>query len=143
MPRQIRENGLRPDELSFTDEALLEIIRDYTRDAGVRNREREIGRVARKMVTRIAEGQDSAAVVDKGDIVGLLDYPRFGYRDEVEERISDTPGVATGLSVTVFGGDVLFVEAAQMPGVTSAPVLRRTSSSSMSKALATRKAIAP
>jgi ATP-dependent Lon protease len=116
VPRQVRENGLRPDELSFTDDALLEIIRDYTREAGVRNLEREIGRVGRKIVTQIAEGQTAAAVVGKDDIVGLLDYPRFGYRDEVEERISDTPGVATGLSVTVFGGDVLFVEAAQMPG---------------------------
>ena len=116
VPRQIRENGLHPNELSFTDEALLAIIRDYTREAGVRNLEREIGRVARKIVTQIAEGQKTTAAVDKDDIVGLLDYPRFGYRDEVEERISDTPGVATGLSVTVFGGDVLFVEAAQMPG---------------------------
>ena len=116
VPRQIRENGLRPEELSFTDEALMEIIRNYTREAGVRNLEREIGRVARKIVTRIAEGKTDAVVVDQPDIRDLLDHPRFGYQTEIEERISDTPGVAIGLSVTVFGGDVLFVEAAQMPG---------------------------
>jgi len=116
IPRQVRENGLRPAELAFTDEALVEIIRNYTREAGVRNLEREIGRVARKMVTRIAEGQTEAAVIDQPDIRDLLDHPRFGYQTEIEERLTDTPGVAIGLSVTVFGGDVLFVEAAQMPG---------------------------
>jgi ATP-dependent Lon protease len=72
--------------------------------------------VARKVVTKIAEGQDSAMVVDKDDILTLLDHPRFGYQTEIEERMPDTPGVAIGLSVTIFGGDVLFVEAAQMPG---------------------------
>jgi len=116
VPRQIRENGLRSDELGLTDDALLEIIRNYTREAGVRNLEREIGRVARKLVTKIAEGLDGTTVVDQPDIRELLDYPRFGYQTEIEERITDTPGVATGLSVTIFGGDVLFVEAAQMPG---------------------------
>ncbi len=116
VPRQIRENGLRPDELSFTDGALLEIIRDYTREAGVRNLEREVGRVARKIVTQIAEGHTDVTVVDQSDINDLLDHPRFEYLTEIEERITDTPGVAIGLAVTVFGGDVLFVEAAQMPG---------------------------
>lgn len=116
VPRQIRENGLRQNELEFTDEALLAIIRDYTREAGVRNLEREVGRVARKVVTKIAEGQDGALVVGKDDILTLLDHPRFGYQTEIEERMPNTPGVAIGLSVTIFGGDVLFVEAAQMPG---------------------------
>jgi ATP-dependent Lon protease len=116
VPRQIRENGLRAEELSFTDDALLAIIRDYTREAGVRNLEREIGRVARQVVTKIAEDTAGSMVVEKDDIVDLLDHPRFGYQTEIEERITDTPGVAIGLAVTVFGGDVLFVEAAQMPG---------------------------
>ncbi|MBN1203237.1 MAG: endopeptidase La [Anaerolineae bacterium] len=116
VPRQIRDNGLLPDELSFTDEALLGIIRDYTREAGVRGLEREIGRVARKIVTRIAEGQTEPVVIDQDDLLELLDYPVFGYRTEIEGRIADTPGVTIGLSVTPFGGDVLFVEAAQMPG---------------------------
>jgi ATP-dependent Lon protease len=115
VPRQIRENGLRPDELSFTDEALLKIIRDYTREAGVRGLEREIGRVARKIVTRIAEGKTEHARIEADNIIELLDHPRFGYRTEIEERM-DTPGVAVGLAVTAVGGDVLFVEAAQMPG---------------------------
>ncbi len=116
VPRQIRENGLLEDELRITDDALLAIIRDYTREAGVRNLEREIGRVARKVVTKIAEGHEGTTVVEKEDIPKLLDHPRFGYQTEIEERVPDTPGVAIGLSVTVFGGDVLFVEAAQMPG---------------------------
>lgn len=116
VPRQIRENGLRLDELAFTDEAILEIVRNYTREAGVRNLEREIGRVARKLVTRIAEGKSGPTVIEKTEIVELLEHPRFGYQTEIEERTTDTPGVAIGLSVTVYGGDVLFVEAAQMPG---------------------------
>ncbi|MBN2303144.1 MAG: endopeptidase La [Anaerolineae bacterium] len=116
VPRQIRENGLRSDELKLTDNALLEIIRNYTREAGVRNLEREIGRVARKVVTKIAEGHEGTTVVDQPDIQPLLDYPRFAYQNEIQGRLVDTPGVAIGLSVTVFGGDVLFVEAAQMPG---------------------------
>jgi ATP-dependent Lon protease len=116
VPRQVRENGLHPVELSFTDEALLLIIRDYTREAGVRSLEREIGRVARKIVTRVAEGKNGAAVIDVQEIPDLLGHSRFGYQTEIEERTGHTPGVAIGLSVTIFGGDVLFVEAAQMPG---------------------------
>ncbi len=116
IPRQIRENGLRPEELSFTDDALLEIIRNYTREAGVRNLEREIGRVARKIVTRIAEGKTGEIVIDRPDIRELLEHPRFGYQTEIEERIKDMPGVAIGLSVTLYGGEILFVEAAHMPG---------------------------
>jgi len=115
VPRQIRENGLRPDELSFSDDAIRKIIRDYTREAGVRGLEREIGRVARKIVTRIAEGQTGHHRIEADDIIELLDYPRFGYRTEIEERV-ETPGVAVGLAVTAVGGDVMFIEAAQMPG---------------------------
>ena len=81
----------------------------------MRGLEREIGRVARKIVTRIAEGTLEHKRVEAGDIITLLDYPPFGYRTEIEERV-DTPGVAVGLAVTAVGGDVLFVEAAQMPG---------------------------
>ncbi|HML22159.1 MAG TPA: endopeptidase La [Aggregatilinea sp.] len=116
VPRQIRENGLRPDELTLTDEALAQIIRDYTREAGVRGLEREIGRVARKVVTRIAEGRDGHAEIEAKEIPDLLDHPRFRYQNEIAERTSDTPGVAVGLSVTAAGGDILFIEAAQMPG---------------------------
>ncbi|MCA9905004.1 MAG: endopeptidase La, partial [Anaerolineae bacterium] len=114
VPRQIRENGLRPDEISFSREALQTIIHDYTREAGVRTLEREIGRAARKIVTRIAEGTNGEVELDSAMIRELLGKPRFGY-DEVIERV-DRPGVATGLAWTPVGGDVLFIEATGMPG---------------------------
>lgn len=115
VPRQKRENGLRPDEVEFTTEALLQIVRDYTREAGVRTLEREIGRIARKIVTQIAEGKTEKAVIRKEDVRELLGNPKFGYQTEIEER-TDLPGVATGLAWTPVGGDVLFIEATRMPG---------------------------
>lgn len=113
--RQIRENGLRPDEIEFTDEALLEIIREYTREAGVRTLEREIARVARKVVTKIAAGDTVKAVITKELAREYLGNPKYGYRTEIEER-TDLPGVATGLAWTPVGGDVLFIEATRMIG---------------------------
>ncbi|GAB4519910.1 MAG: endopeptidase La [Anaerolineae bacterium] len=115
VPRQIRENGLRQDEIAFSDDAVLEIIRDYTREAGVRTLEREIGRAARKVVTRIAEGTTDKVEIDSEAVHKLLGRPRYGYRTEIEER-TDLPGVATGLAWTPVGGDVLFIEATRMPG---------------------------
>jgi ATP-dependent Lon protease len=115
VPRQIRENGLRAEEVEFTPEAILDIIRDYTREAGVRTLEREIGRVARKIVTKIAEGTTEKTIVDSKLMRTFLGNPRYGYRTELQER-TDLPGVATGLAWTPVGGDVLFVEAAYMPG---------------------------
>jgi len=115
VPRQIRENGLRKEEIEFTDSALLGLIRDYTREAGVRNLEREIGSLARKVVTRIAEGKDKKTVVDNKAVTELLGKPRYGYRTEMRDRTS-APGVATGLAWTPVGGDVLFIEATSMPG---------------------------
>lgn len=115
VPRQIRENGLKLDEIEFAQDALLELVRDYTREAGVRTLEREIGRAARKIVTRIAEGTTDKVVIDAKTLRELLGNPRYGYREELEER-TDMPGVATGLAWTPVGGDVLFVEAAQMSG---------------------------
>jgi ATP-dependent Lon protease len=113
--RQIKENGLQPEEISFQDDALQLIVRDYTREAGVRTLEREIGKAARKVVTRIAEGKTKTVQVDEKLVRDLLGKPRYGYREEIQER-TDRPGVATGLAWTPVGGDVLFVEAAQMPG---------------------------
>ncbi len=113
--RQIKESGLLPEEIVFEREALELIVRDYTREAGVRTLEREIGRVARKIVTRIAEGQTENTVITPPMVRELLGNPRYGYREEIEER-TDQPGVATGLAWTPVGGDVLFVEAARMPG---------------------------
>ncbi len=113
--RQIRENGLRREEIAFDDEALLTIIRDYTREAGVRNLEREIGSTARKVVTRIAENKDKSVKIDAAMVKELLGKPRFGFRTEIEDR-TNKPGVATGLAWTPIGGDVLFIEATSMPG---------------------------
>ncbi len=113
--RQLRENGLRTEEIEFSDTALLDLIRDYTREAGVRSLEREIGRATRKVVTKIAEGTTEKVIIDDKMLRDLLGRPRYGYREEIEER-TDRPGVATGLAWTPFGGDVLFIEATQMPG---------------------------
>ncbi|MBN1313271.1 MAG: endopeptidase La [Anaerolineae bacterium] len=115
VPRQIRESGLRPKEIKFTDEALLAIVRDHTREAGVRNLEREIGAVCRKVVTRIAEGKTGKTTVGVKAVREFLGKPKYHYLAEVEER-TNVPGVATGLVWTPVGGDIIFVEAAQMPG---------------------------
>ncbi len=115
VPRQMRENGLRASEVSVTKDALQEIIRDYTREAGVRTLEREIGRAMRKVVTQVAEGKPGKVVINAKKVRELLGKPRYGYRTELEER-TDRPGVAIGLAWTPFGGDVLFVEATQMIG---------------------------
>jgi ATP-dependent Lon protease len=113
IPRQLRENGLRPKELSFTEAALRQIIRDYTREAGVRNLEREIGRVARKVVTRIAEGDETPVRVTKANVTEFLKKPRYFPETALRTKV---PGVATGLSVTMAGGDLIFCEATKMPG---------------------------
>jgi ATP-dependent Lon protease len=90
------------------------IVRDYTREAGVRTLEREIGRAARKVVTKVAEGTADKVIIDREKVRELLGKPRYGYREELEER-TDRPGVATGLAWTPFGGDVLFIEATEFP----------------------------
>ena len=115
VPRQRRENGLRSEELEFTDAALLKMIRDYTREAGVRHLEREIGKAARKVVTQIAEGSVESVTVDEDDVVELLGKARFGHRSELQDR-TEIPGVATGLAWTPTGGDALFIEATKMKG---------------------------
>jgi len=115
VPRQIRENGLKPNEVQFTQDALQALIRDYTREAGVRNLERAIGSVVRKVATRIAEGEVKRVRVTPAAVRKMLGKPRFGYGEELASR-TELPGVAIGLSVTAFGGDVLFVEATHMPG---------------------------
>lgn len=113
LPKQLRANGLKPEELAITDAALQRIIREYTREAGVRSLEREIGAVVRKVARQIAEGKVTATTVEAEQLPDYLRRPRF--LDEVVERI-DRPGIATGLAWTPAGGDVLFVEATMMPG---------------------------
>jgi ATP-dependent Lon protease len=115
IPRQLRENGLRAAEVAFTDEGLEKIIRSYTREAGVRNLEREIGSVCRKVVTMIAETQVEGIEVTPEKVQELLGRPHFFSDEEIAWRTS-IPGVATGLAWTPFGGDVLFIEATRMPG---------------------------
>ena len=112
--RQLERNGLRADEVEVTDAAIRTIVADHTREAGVRNLERELGKVLRKAATSIAAGQARSPVrVDAPDIRGYLGRPRFFF--EAAERTS-VPGVATGLAVTGTGGDVLFIEATRMDG---------------------------
>jgi len=112
--RQLERNGLRADEVEVTDAAIRTIVADHTREAGVRNLERELGKVLRKAATSIAAGQARSPVrVDAPDIRGYLGRPRLFF--EAAERTS-VPGVATGLAVTGTGGDVLFIEATRMDG---------------------------
>jgi ATP-dependent Lon protease len=109
LARQRERNGLREDEVSVTDGALRVVVGDYTREAGVRNLERELGKVLRKVATKLASGDGEAHVtVDADDVRGYLGRQKFFF--EAAERTA-VPGVATGLAVTGFGGDVLFIEA--------------------------------
>lgn len=112
--RQLERSALRVDEVTITDEALRNVVADYTREAGVRSLERELGRLLRKVATRIASGESEAPVaVDADDVRGWLGRPRFFF--EAADRTA-VPGVATGLAVTGIGGDVLYVEASMMDG---------------------------
>ncbi|MBI5951717.1 MAG: endopeptidase La [Chloroflexi bacterium] len=115
IPRQIRENSLREAEISFNDDALKMIIRQYTREAGVRNLERKIGAVCRKVGTKIAEGKLEKADITPELLEEYLDHPIFFGPEELNKRIS-IPGVVPGLAWTSFGGDILFIEATAMPG---------------------------
>src|SRR5262249_6896859 len=111
--RQLAATGLKAEQCEISDEALAAIIDDYTREAGVRNLEREIGKVFRNVAVRIAEGSVQQAKVGPADLATILG-PRL-FEAEVAMR-SGVPGVATGLAWTPVGGDILFVEAARMPG---------------------------
>jgi ATP-dependent Lon protease len=114
LPRVQERSGLTADEVEVSEAALRELVVGYTREAGVRELERQIGRVLRKVATEVASGRGALPVrVDVDDVRPLIGRRRF--TDEVEERTS-VPGVATGLAVTGLGGDVLFVEASAMSG---------------------------
>jgi len=112
IPRQLERNGLREGEVTLTDDAVRAVIGDYTREAGVRGLERQLGKVIRRAATRVAGGEADPIVIGDGDLVPALGRPKFHH--EAAERTA-TPGVATGLAVTGAGGDVLFVEANEMP----------------------------
>jgi ATP-dependent Lon protease len=112
--RQLEANGLKADQVQAGDAVLATIIRDYTREAGVRNLEREIGSVLRHAAVRIAEGASPPVRIDVPQLAEILGPARF--EPEVAERAA-MPGVATGLAWTPVGGDILFVEASRTPGV--------------------------
>jgi ATP-dependent Lon protease len=112
--RQVERNGLHDKEVEVTDDAVRAVVADYTREAGVRNLERELGKVLRKVATRIASGEATPPVtVDAAGVREYLGRPKFFF--EAGDRTS-VPGVATGLAVTGTGGDVLFIEASRMDG---------------------------
>jgi len=113
VPKQIEAHGLDPENVKFSDRTLKLLISDYTREAGVRNLDREIAALCRKAAAEIAAGKRKSARVDERRVRAWLGRPRF--RHEIRKRTSD-PGVATGLAVTPFGGDILFIEATAVPG---------------------------
>ena len=113
VPRQLEEHGLTPDQLTITDDALRRIIVEYTREAGVRSLERQIGTIARKVAARVASEPEHTATVDAAAVEHYLGPVRF--HPETAFRTS-RPGVATGVAWTETGGDVLFVEAVLLPG---------------------------
>ena len=111
--RQVAANGLRDGEVVFSEEALRKIVQDYTREAGVRTLERQIGAICRKSVTKIASG-DSAAVEITPEVV--REYLKKEKFDSDTSETIEIPGIATGLAVTPVGGDILFIEATRMKG---------------------------
>jgi len=112
--KQVKNHGLTPEYIQFTPDALRQVIRGYTREAGVRNLEREIGALCRKAARRRAEGNEAPLEVTPDVVIELLGAPRF-LDEEMEQRTKE-PGVAIGLAWTPVGGDVLFIEASRMAG---------------------------
>ncbi|MGH6737017.1 MAG: endopeptidase La [Methyloceanibacter sp.] len=113
LKRQLEASGLSPEQCDITEGAIRAVIRDYTREAGVRNLEREIGAICHRVAMRIAEGDEAKMRVEEKDLHAILGARRF--EGEVAMRTS-VPGVATGLAWTPTGGDILFVECARVPG---------------------------
>ncbi len=115
VPRQLKQNGLEPEEIKFDHAAIKHITHAYTKESGVRNLEREIGTICRKIATAITEGKNIPDVINAQEVRELLGKPKFHDTDEIIRRTS-LPGVATGLAWTPVGGDILFIEATKMPG---------------------------
>jgi ATP-dependent Lon protease len=113
VPQQVERNGLTPEQLGLTDSALRSLIGEYTREAGVRNLERQIASLCRKVAKKVAAGEVVSQVIDSGDLPELLGPAKF--TPEVAERV-DEPGVAAGLAWTPTGGDIIFVEATMTRG---------------------------
>ncbi len=116
IPKQATEHGLKVGEqIEFTDDGLREIIHSFTREAGVRNLEREIATITRKQARRIAEGKTDKMVVTPEIVREFLGVPKFRTEREVDERVKQ-PGVSVGLVWTPVGGDIVFIEASRMRG---------------------------
>jgi|TARA_Y100000294_G_scaffold113511_1_gene105227 ATP-dependent Lon protease len=113
LPKQIKENGVNKDELDLVDGTIKEIIRSYTRESGVRNLEREISKVARKVVKKVVNGEEKKVIVNDKNVHDFLGVKKFKY-GEVESE--DKVGIATGLAWTEFGGEILKIETVHMPG---------------------------
>ncbi len=113
VPRQREENGLADRKIRFADDALRMIIEAYTREAGVRNLERNVGTVLRGLAAKVARGKPARDVVKVADLEEYLGQPRFESEQAMVKRV---PGVATGLAYTPVGGDIIFIEATRMPG---------------------------
>jgi ATP-dependent Lon protease len=111
--RQIKENGLKPEQLEITDDAINLLTGRYTREAGVRQLERSIGNLARKVALKVAEGSTEKVIITASDIKEYLGGPRF-YPEEARKELP--AGVATGMAWTEMGGEVLFIEATLLPG---------------------------
>ncbi len=113
LPRQVKANGLREDEINFTEDSLKKLVQDYTREAGVRNLERQIGAVCRKTAVKVAAGELTSVEITPEIVREYLKKEKF--ESEMSESI-EIPGIATGLAVTTVGGDILFIEATRMKG---------------------------
>ncbi|EFH90784.1 ATP-dependent protease La [Ktedonobacter racemifer DSM 44963] len=113
LPKQLEANGLKPEELTLDDDVLRLVVRNYTREAGVRNLEREIGALCRKVAKQISEGKEGPIHIESNQLTDYLGRRRFF--EEAAERL-DRPGIATGLVWTAVGGEIIFIEAATMPG---------------------------
>ncbi|TDT18056.1 ATP-dependent Lon protease [Ilumatobacter fluminis] len=112
LPRQVEQAGLRSDEIDVGDDVISAVIRGYTREAGVRTLERELGRLVRKVTSKVATGTETPVIIDPDEVSAWLGRPKV--TDDVPER-TNVPGVATGLAVTGVGGDVLFIETTAFP----------------------------
>jgi len=113
VPRQVRENGLSPEQIAMQDAAILEVISSYTRESGVRQLERELGRLARKVARRIAASEIDQQTIEQADVRALLGRPKVHPEKMARE---DQVGIATGMYYTPAGGDIMFVEASLMRG---------------------------
>lgn len=113
IPRQTEENGLKPEQLEITDEAINLLTARYTREAGVRQLERTIGNLARKVALKVAQGDENKEIITPAEVKKYLGGPRF-YPEEAREELP--AGVATGMAWTEMGGEVLFIEATSLPG---------------------------